>query len=254
MNKRILFSDFDGTLYVNSAVSTANREAIRRWRAAGNLFAMASGRYVGALREHLNKEEVDYDFLVCLNGAEAYDRKGNLLFEQPIRIEILNGLFDALVQNDGWANVCYGDRADRIRTEICSHYNPDHPHYPRERLSSFCRFTQICTGYEDMDTAFAARDRVLARYGEYVSAQINGRNLDVNAASVRKSGGIQRLIDQIGIPPKQVVTVGDNFNDLCMLTAYRGYAVAHAPGDVRRKAYGVVTDVAQLVELLMRED
>ena len=44
MNAQILFSDFDGTLYVDKVVSQANREAVRRWRAAGGRFAMATGR------------------------------------------------------------------------------------------------------------------------------------------------------------------------------------------------------------------
>ena len=252
MNKRIMFSAFDGTLYVNCAVSQANREAVRRWRAAGNLFAMASGRYVAALREHMEAEGVEYDYLLCLNGAEAYDCENHLLFETPIDIRILPGLFDTFIQGDGWANVCYGERGERVMAEKCSDFNPDHPHYPKSHLATFSHFTQICSGLKDMAAARAASERILAQFGDSVSTQINGRNLDVNAAGVNKSAGIRRMIDALGISSDQVVTIGDNFNDLSMLTAFQGYAVAHAPAEVQRQAHGVVSDVAELIDLLLK--
>lgn len=105
MSKKILFSDFDGTLYINGTVNEQDRNAIRRWRADGNLFAMASGRDLNALKTHLIEENVEWDFLLCLNGAEAYDHCDRLLFETPIDIKILPGLYRSVVQDDGWANI-----------------------------------------------------------------------------------------------------------------------------------------------------
>ena len=37
-----------------------------------------------------------------------------------------------------------------------------------------------------------------------------------------------------------------------MLTAFQGYAVAHAPAEVQRQAHGVVSDVAGLIDLLLK--
>lgn len=247
MNRRILFSDFDGTLYVNATVSDEDREALRRWRAAGNLFALASGRQFSALKEHLAQEGVEWDYLICLNGAEAYDHNDQLLFETPIDIALLPRLYRTLVQDDGWANVCYGSRADRIRTENCSNLNPDHPHYPESHLVSFEKFTQICTAMQNESKAAAVKERVLERFGNFVCAELNGRCLDVNARGVSKSSGIAKLIERIGLDEDCVYTIGDNFNDLCMLTDYNGYAVAHAPEAVRAQTGHIVKSVAELI-------
>lgn len=254
MKRKILFSDFDGTLYVNACVSEEDREALRRWRSAGNLFAMASGRQVSALRDHLASEGVEWDFLLCLNGAEAYDQDENLLFETPIDISILPDLYHIIVQDDGWANVCYGSRADRVRTESCSDYNADHAHYPESHLETFSRFTQICTAKQTDEEAPAVKARVLEQFGEYVCAELNGRCIDVNARGVSKASGIAKLIEALGIDAEDVVTVGDNFNDLCMLTAYNGYAVAHAPEAVRCQAKRTVKNIAEMVNQLMSEE
>lgn len=254
MKRRILFSDFDGTLYINAKVSDADREALRRWRAAGNLFAMASGRQISALKDHLAEEGVEWDYLLCLNGAEGYDRNEQMLFETAIDIGLLPELYRTIVQDDGWANVCYGPRADRVKTENCSDFNSDHAHYPESHLASFSKFTQICTAMRTEAEAPAVKERVLARFGDYVCAELNGHCIDVNARGVSKSNGIAKLIERIGIGEDCVYAIGDNFNDLSMLTAYNGYAVAHAPEEVRRQAGHTVKSVAELIDHLLAEE
>lgn len=251
MKRKILFSDFDGTLYIGAKVSDNDREALLRWRAAGNLFAMASGRQVSALRDHLAQEGVEWDYLLCLNGAEAYDRTERLLFETVIDITLLPDLYRTIVQNDGWANVCCGARADRVRTKHCSNFNADHAHYPESHLEAFAKFTQICTAMPTEAEAPAVKERVLSKFGQYVNVELNGRCIDVNACGVSKSSGIAKLIKQIGLTDDCVYTIGDNFNDLCMLTAHNGYAVAHAPEEVRRQAGHTVASAADLIDQLL---
>lgn len=251
MNTKILFSDFDGTLYVNRSVSQANREAVRRWRASGRLFCLATGRQVADLRAHLAREGVEYDYLLCLNGAEGYDREGRPLFARDLDGAVLPELFDCMLAGRGWANVCFGERLERILAPVGGAQTAKVPCYGVERLGTFPRFSQICTEFEDMSASAAARDRLLARYGGVVSAEINGRCLDVNAAGVRKSFGIATLLDVLGLDAADACAVGDNFNDLCMITAYRGCAVAGAPEEVRARAGRTVADVAQLIGLLL---
>ena len=196
MSRKILFSDFDGTLFINGKVSDADREAIRRWRAAGHLFAMASGRHMTPLKVYLAQENVEWDYLLCLNGAEAFNAKGERMFETLIDISLLPGLFRAIVQEDGWANVCYGERGERVRTEPCSTCNPDHAHYTEDHLSAFDRFTQICSAAPDKSTegALEIKRRVLDLYGDFVSAEYNGWSIDINAKGVSKASGIAKLI------------------------------------------------------------
>jgi len=217
---------------------------------------MASGRHLTPLKEHLAQQGVAYDYLLCLNGAEAFDSSDERLFEVPIDIGLLHGLYHTIVQDDGWANVCYGARNARIRTENCTHFNSDHVHYFEDQLSTFSRFTQICSAAPDKTTAGALeiKRRVLERYGDHVSAEVNGWSVDINAKGVNKASGIAKLIAAVGIDADCVYAVGDNFNDLSMLTAYRGCAVAHAPEEVRRQAGMTAANVAELIDKIMSED
>ena len=57
--------------FVAIRVSEEDREALRRWRSAGNLFAMASGRQVSALSDHMAAEGVEWDdFFASVSKAE----------------------------------------------------------------------------------------------------------------------------------------------------------------------------------------
>lgn len=247
MSKKILFSDFDGTLYINGTVNEQDRNAIRRWRADGNLFAMASGRDLNALKTHLIEENVEWDFLLCLNGAEAYDHCDRLLFETPIDIKILPGLYRSVVQDDGWANVCCGSRGERVRTPNCTLFNNDHVHYPETHLSSFTKFTQLSTAVADTVAANEVKIRVLQAYGDYVSAEVNGHCIDINARGVNKASGIEKLIQIACLSPENVYCAGDNFNDLCMLTSYQGYAMANGPQEVQNLVGKTVLSIADLI-------
>jgi len=254
MSRKILFSDFDGTLFINGKVSEADRDAIRRWRAAGNLFVMASGRNFSSLKEPMARENVDWDFLLCLNGAEAFDADGERLFEVPIDIRLLPELYHTIVLDDGWVNVCYGDRGERVCTPNSSYYNADQGHFLEDRLSAFTRFTQICTASYGIEGAFEIKNRVLEKFNEYVSAEVNGSCVDINAKGVNKASGIARLIEIMGIPEEDVYAVGDNFNDLSMLTAYRGYAMENGPVEVQRRTGATTKSIAALIEDILSKE
>jgi len=248
---KILFSDFDGTLFLGGTITEANRDAIHRWRAAGNLFAMATGRHVTDMQNMMAEAGAEYDYLLCLNGSEIFDREGRCLFNRTIDGSLLPGLFEAMWQGEGWVNVCHRERIEQMVSDNCTEWHPRRPRNPLSRMASFPEFSQICTHMADVPAAIAARDRVLARYGDYVSAEINGRSLDVNAAGMRKSTGIAQLLTLLNLPDEAAFAVGDNYNDLCMLTAYQGYAMANGPEEVRAQAKGVVESVAALIDMLL---
>ena len=107
---KILFSDYDGTLYIDGKVSAENVETIREWRAKGNLFAMASGRQHDNLHEVLTNAGVEYDYLLCFNGSEIFDREGRCLYRSSIPAKHLPALYQLISNEVGWANVCLLDR------------------------------------------------------------------------------------------------------------------------------------------------
>ena len=64
-------------------------EAIERFRAAGNLFGVVTGRdKPGSWGRFSAEKKFPFDFILALNGAQAYDADGNQLYECSIRGDV----------------------------------------------------------------------------------------------------------------------------------------------------------------------
>jgi Cof subfamily protein (haloacid dehalogenase superfamily) len=76
-NKKILFTDLDGTLLDDDKqVSPRAREIFQRFCEAGNYFALSSGRdinSVGDVQKELGFDAFPHMFLIGYNGGEIYD-------------------------------------------------------------------------------------------------------------------------------------------------------------------------------------
>ena len=70
---RLLVTDLDATIVFDRSVSPADREAMARWRAAGNLLAVDTGKSSFATRDVLAPLGVDFDYGVVFTGAVLID-------------------------------------------------------------------------------------------------------------------------------------------------------------------------------------
>ena len=70
---RLLVTDLDATIVFDRSVSPADREAMARWRAAGNLLAVDTGKSSFATRDVLGPLGVDFDYGIVFTGAVLID-------------------------------------------------------------------------------------------------------------------------------------------------------------------------------------
>ena len=76
---KLIGSDYDGTLN-HGGIDQEKLDAIRRWRKAGHIFGVVSGRGPDFLSELQEKLGDNFDFYASCNGGVAVDAKGNALF------------------------------------------------------------------------------------------------------------------------------------------------------------------------------
>ena len=81
---RLLATDLDGTLVFHHAVGQADAEALVRWREAGNLLVLATGRSVRLVQHAVEVARastsigLDYDYAVCATGTTIIDAAGRV--------------------------------------------------------------------------------------------------------------------------------------------------------------------------------
>jgi len=92
----MLSVDIDGTILFDRAISLADAAAMRRWREAGNLLVMNTGRSISALRSALDGFDVDYDYAVLYTGAVLTDGRAGVIEARTLPDGLIEEILDVL--------------------------------------------------------------------------------------------------------------------------------------------------------------
>lgn len=250
----VLGSDYDGTLCRDGRVSEEDLEAIRRWRAAGHAFGVISGRgYASLYHEVAVRNQVPYDFLIGNNGCVIYDADGSLLANLAGEGAVLKDIVPAIIHAGGY-HACISLPEERIMVEYPG--ATDRGDVTRavqpEEVAGIRTFNQIDTRLPSEDAAAAFAAMVNRQYGGAITAYQNGVCVDMVPPGVSKPEGFRKYLELRGLAPTQGVTVGDNYNDIGMLEAFGGYAVASAAAEIRERVGRVCGSIAELIDRKLR--
>ncbi|MBP3322453.1 MAG: HAD family phosphatase [Clostridia bacterium] len=273
MKKRLLLaSDFDGTVGVGGQLEK-DRAAIARFRAQGHLFGLVSGRNAAGLKEMRKKTDLPCDFLLSDNGSVCYLPKKGEKGQDPFAFEENSAHFDPfcggkLLFYHAGAEELFFPLADFLlecgsQMVAVNDHNGAELLYLEEdgslsvnlpRESWIARpFSQMSGLFERTEDAHAA-----AREGEKRFPGLVGLVsdcLDFLPRGRDKAVGILELAALLGVKEEDIFTVGDNFNDLAMLRAFRGFAVENAPKEVKMQAKeGEIPTLSHLIDLLLSKD
>lgn len=249
----IAASDFDGTLSYNG-ISQKNRDAIQRFRAAGNLFGLVTGRDFW-MYETLVRENIEFDFILALNGAMAIKPDGTFLY-----CERMPNKNNTVGQIAAYLGETYHTFLDCLTARERTTFAAD-PSYIRskskppiklpEEAADISEFTQLNTVFRSDDDARDAAAQINLRWGDTVNALQNGICVDIPPAGVDKGQGLARYAAMVGVPESNIYTIGDNMNDMAMITRFHGCAVANAREEVKSAAEAVYEGVWAVLEYVL---
>lgn len=255
---RVLFSDYDGTFGHDADSLAANLAAAARWRAAGNRFGIITGRGPGLFRPEAERYGIETDYLICANGAAAFDG-GRVLRSrriEPSRVaeayafvrasDAVHCLFHtADCRNSHNYRIVFSERSWIAATDVYT------PLTDRDVLDSET-VLQVSAQFLT-ETEAAAFARAFNEHFTALSAVTTRDSVDITTAGTSKKTGVDDFLLYTGIAPERVVTVGDAENDAAMLAAYGGYAMFDAvPAAVRAAGGRTCTAVAALIDELLR--
>lgn len=88
--KKILVSDYDQTFYLNDEDIEKNKTAVEEFRNKGNIFIIATGRSYYDIQRDCNEYKIKYDYLIINHGASILDEKDKIIYNFPIKNEIID--------------------------------------------------------------------------------------------------------------------------------------------------------------------
>lgn len=256
MSVKIIASDFDGTLNRDSGISERDSNAIRRWQQAGNLFGLVTGRDIHDAAYIANDPEcsVSFDFIICCSGSIVLDKGCNIIYDGSGKIPCLDRLSEHLLKyGPMWLGLCNRDRRYGLPVGQNSKRLPgetaeDGRHFLSK--NDFCRlscFSIIQTAFPTFELAREVTDITEAEFGEWIHICMNNFYLDIVPRDGGKSTGIRALAGLLGADTEDIITVGDNVNDVDMLSDFCGYAVSTGKEAAKAAARYVTEDIAEII-------
>lgn len=250
----ILSSDYDGTLSRYGLVSSEDKAAIEKWRKAGNLFGIISGRGYTSICEEIRHHELTCDFIISNNGSVIYD--GGLEPVDQITMEgkILQSLVPFIIEAGGW-RAAITHAHERVSVII----DNEHERHPQENwitvddLIHIPAFNQLDTRFEDDVQAKEFAEKVNGQFGEYVTAWQNAMNVDIVSKGVDKAAGLLRYITLKKVPKEHTLVIGDNYNDLSMILEFEGFTVSTGNPEVIAQSKKAYESIAGLIEEYIRK-
>ncbi|MDX8045860.1 Cof-type HAD-IIB family hydrolase [Gracilibacillus sp. S3-1-1] len=258
---KLFATDLDGTLLNEKhSVSPENKQAILRAKEQGIHIVVATGRSYHAAKKPLDEAGLSCP-VICLNGAKVHNDAGDILATSPLDIKSCRNIQQTCQDNDMYFEIFtnqggFSESRDQfidVMVDIMKTSFPDaNIEDVRKRATDRFQEEEI-TIIEDFEELFAREDlevyKILAfsldeQTLNNVYEQLNGNdtiavtssgasNLEFNHPNAQKGIALEKYAKQLGIEMKDVMTIGDNFNDLSMLTmAGRGVAMGNAEPEI----------------------
>ena len=235
--KKLFVCDFDGTLYKknNERQFRATMDEVKRLKAKGNEFVVASGRPLHLLKPYF--EDFDNMFFISNDGA-VFSKGFEILYSQP--------LDKALIKKN-----LYGFKGDFIAYGQCITYAKYKEKSVGFKLDEFFRhhvvnIDCICEPKEDVyKITFVGSepkadflDKCWNSYGVY----------EFVAKGVDKGNCLKIVQKALGFTEESTVAIGDGENDISMMkSAGKSYAMISASPRVKASAGNVAESVLEIL-------
>lgn len=229
----MIASDFDDTFFPASHVlPEANRQAVAYFQSEGGIFTIATGRARTTFRRYVDMAKPNAPVILA-NGAQLYDFSREVLVEERTVPETIAGDLLELVKLVPEVGL------EAYHGEDIYIWNPNEWtwfHLERAKCTAEeCAIEEMpqpwgkAILHQKNSILQAAQKLILERWGDrYEAIFSNFHMLELTAKGATKGGMVLHLAEKLGICRENLYCVGDNQNDLPMLSVS---AVPYAPAD-----------------------
>lgn len=263
---QLIASDMDGTLLdEHMHISEENIAAIRYAQGKGIQFMVCTGRNITEALPALNDAQLKCP-MITLNGAQAFDQNHNVLFTVEISKETALEVMHVFEKYNVYYEVSTNqgtfseNLARRIET-FAAFLSQRLPHltYQMAIAMTSARFESLpikivenmkeyilqeeikvlkIIGFNNTEPQIL--DKVAADLADQPKIHITSsgtNNIEINHIDAQKGIAVKKIAEMFNIPLSQVMTIGDNYNDLSMIQeAGVSFAMENAVDELKEAA------------------
>lgn len=230
INKKILFSDYDQTFYLNDEDMEINKKAVARFRKEGNIFVIATGRSYFDFHNKVDMYNFEYDYVIINHGATILDKNDNVIANFSINNEIINNIKKDLQLNKSIKSFCCSKLESRVDFE----HND---------------LTKINVKYNSKEEAMHINKIINNKYADYVNSYyVTENSVEIISNKTNKSNAINLLLNRLNVLKDNVFTIGDGYSDIEMIKDFNGYAMINAVDELKELAIKEYKSVSNLID------
>lgn len=260
---RLIATDMDGTLLnSNHQMSAKNKEAIQMLQEKGIEVIAATGRSFFEAVEPVKQAGLTLPY-ICMNGAEVRNETGDIIATTHLRSEDINDVMGILNKHDIYFDLfihdyIYALNVERqiamfidvglgneqivpekaIRKTVYDRLKQGHikeiENYEsvlQKHQASVYKILGICSN----DKQFELATQELGVSPNLAISSSGKGVIEVNHAAAQKGIALEKYSARLGIQMKDVMVIGDNYNDVSMMErAGRSVAMGNAPEAIKQ--------------------
>jgi Cof subfamily protein (haloacid dehalogenase superfamily) len=263
---KLIASDMDGTLLdAEMRISQENIEAIQYAQSHGIEFMVATGRNRSEALPALEEAGIDCA-MITLNGAQVFDQEGNVVCSAPIDLETTQTILDILDEHQIYYEVStnkgtYSESKEQRIENFAAHIAETMPHLTHKMAIAMtvARLEFLPIHFVDSIHELIVQDEItilkiicfhkegavylgpaakkINAYDELFVTSSGENNIEINHRAAQKGIAVSHVALNRNIDMKEVMTIGDNLNDVSMIQAAGvSFAMGNALSELKEYA------------------
>lgn len=263
---KLIASDMDGTLLgTRMNVPQENIYAIRFAEEKGVKFMVATGRGYTEAKPPLDEAGISCP-MITVNGAQAFDKDGNNLFTIDFTAENAKKIVAVLQKNDVYFEVAtdhgiYSDNQHQRIENAAMMLANQLPHltfkmaiamaaahlelldvnyiddYQELLADSSIKILKFIVFSQEGAKVLNPLRQEVETLPDLIVTSSYPNNIEINHVDAQKGIAVKRIANELGISLDDVMTIGDNFNDVSMLEVAKvSFAMGNAEEGVKQIA------------------
>lgn len=240
VNKQIVFSDYDGIIYITEEDMPQNIKAINEYRRLGGKFVIVTGRSKSSVSNVIKQYNIPYDYIISNNGAVIFNKDMKKIYEQKIATDIVEKIIYYLKSNNNIEILFYDDedKVEYHNQELLKIRIKTYDHELAQSIEN-----EINIKFKDDVKAHSAFPGMYYDNHDFVI-------IDIVSKNAGKEKAINKLLQILNIEKEQVISIGDGRNDIDMIKEYNGYSMETAEEEVKEVASKIFKNISEALEYL----
>lgn len=248
---KLLASDVDNTLlFEGKIIKDKDIRAVKKFREAGHIFGVCTGRSLNGVLTPSQSYDIDYDFFIMLSGAVIYNKSKEIIFEKRIPMELIKRVYQSLNPSD--MTVIVHEKVYRICKENKNEFFSKKIKSLTEIPYVYAHSFSFHFPKDKVEQATKAVEFLKERFNDQIGIFQNNEHIDMAMKGCSKGEGLKFIQDYFNVNSEDLYCIGDSWNDLPMFEeTTHPYTFTYAPLSVQEKAEVIVESLAMCIEDIM---